>query len=96
MILKKVVIDIRPFLTANKIKEKTVCEEIGISRITLFTWRNEAPELAKLIYKVIEQNPKVDFLKAMKGWEEPPIVLAFIRDFMEKYKCKLHDIVFEK
>ena len=93
---KKVVIDIRKFCKENGIKEKDVCKEIPISRHTLYAWTIEAPEVVTGIFKAIKEVPEADALKILNGWQNPPFVLAFIRDFMIKHNAKFHQIIFEK
>ncbi len=92
---KKVIIDIKSFAVKNNIKLGDICDEFGVSRVSLFNWRNQAPEMIKGILYASKQVPKMDVLTVLKGWQNPPHALAFISDFMIKYKCKFTDIVVE-
>lgn len=92
---KKVVIDIRMFCLDKGIKIKTVCEDNGVSGVSLLNWRNEAPDVVKVIYLAMQESKGVDILNILKGWQKPPHVLTFIRDFMVKYDAKFEEIIYE-
>jgi hypothetical protein len=68
-------------------------KEHGVSTVTLSNWRNEAPDVVKGIYFAMEQQPEIDLLKVLSGWQKPPYVLAFIRDFMIQNECSFTELV---
>lgn len=92
---KKIIIDIKSYAVKKNIKMGDICSENGVSAVSLMNWRSEAPDVVKGIYLALSKQPETNVLKIFKGWQDPPFVLAFIRDFMIKHGCKFTDIVVE-
>lgn len=90
-----VIIDIKSFAVNNNLKMVSLGKEFRVSTVTLTNWRIEAPDVVKGIYFAVKQQPEIDLLKVLKGWQKPPQVVAFIRDFMIAYDCSFDLIVKE-
>jgi hypothetical protein len=91
--MSKVIIDVKSYAVKNNLKMVDLSKEHGVSTVTLSNWRNEAPDVVKGIYFAMEQQPEIDLLKVLNGWQKPPYVLAFIRDFMIQNKCSFTELV---
>lgn len=88
--MTKIIIDIK---SANENTISETCEKYGVSRMTLNKWSKKAPDVVVGVFKAIEENPKSNVLKILKGWQKAPFVICFIRDFMIENNCKFTDIV---
>lgn len=100
--MKKVVIDLKPVLNdhglkdgSNPLKLTDVSKKYGISRQTFENWRKQAPDVVETLFYILKDNPKTDVFKALKGWQKPPYVLAFLKMFLEDYECGFLDVVKE-
>ena len=95
-----VVIELRPFLIEHAKKQKSkqqkitdVAEHFGFSRQTFSNWEKIAPDVVHTLFYILKDNPDADVFKALKNWQKPPAVLAFLRDFLAHYQCEFLDIV---
>lgn len=91
--MSKVIIDVKSYAVKNNLKMVDLGKDFGVSTVTLSNWRNEAPDVVKGVFFAMQQQPEIDLLKILKGWQKPPQVLAFIRDFMIQNKCTFSELV---
>ena len=94
---KKVVIALSDFLKEKNISDTkyAICVKYGLQHATVANWEKKAPDVVEVLFKIVQENPKTNILKALKEWQKPPYALVLIRDLMIDYKCEFLDLVKE-
>lgn len=93
--MSKIIIDLRTYASENELQMTEVTNDFNIHIQTLYRWQKEAPDVIKGIFKAMQEQPDTDILKILKGWQNPPFAVAFIRAFMLKHNCNFNEIVTE-